>query len=71
MTNVPYLHNVNINYAEQKYYLHSEFNQSNQRVVNIGFNGNIGRSSIQLGLSYFNTFGDRLKILVEYLLSQL
>ena len=58
MTNVPYLHNVNINYAEQKYYPHSEFNQSNQRVLNIGFNRNIGRR-VSLGLSYFNTFGDR------------
>ena len=58
MSNVPYLHNLNINYAEQKYYENPEFPNSNQKVINVGFNRNFGRR-ISFGLSYFNSFGDR------------
>ena len=58
MSNVPYLHNININYAEQKYYESPDFPDSDQKVVNIGFNRNFGRR-VSFGLSYFNAFGDR------------
>jgi outer membrane usher protein len=58
MSNVPYLHNLNINYAEQKYYENPDFPNSNQKVINVGFNRNFGRR-ISFGLSYFNSFGDR------------
>lgn len=58
LTNVPYVHNINLNYAEQKYYDHPEFEQQNQRVINVGFNRNFGRQ-FAVGLSYFNAFGDR------------
>lgn len=58
MTDIPYLHNLNINYAEQKYYDNPGFSQNNQKIVNVGFNRNFGRR-ISFGLSYFNAFGDR------------
>ncbi len=52
------MHNLNINYAEQKYYENPDFPNSNQKVINVGFNRNFGRR-ISFGLSYFNSFGDR------------
>ena len=58
MTDVPYLHNININYAEQKYYDNPEFSQNTQKVVNVGFNRNFG-PRVSFGLSYFNAFGER------------
>lgn len=58
LTDVPYIHNFNINYAEQKYYQVPEFAQSDQRIVNVGFNRNFGKR-VAFGLSYFNAFGDR------------
>lgn len=63
MSNVPVLHNIFFNYAEQTYYDTPLFTeegvpllQEDRKAFSIGFNRRLGRKGT-LGLSYYNSFG--------------
>ncbi|WP_228146118.1 fimbria/pilus outer membrane usher protein [Acinetobacter sp. ANC 4648] len=58
VSGIPVLQNVNINYAEQKYYNSTTFPRDNQKILRVGFSRQIGPKAL-LGLSYFNEMGDR------------
>ena len=58
VSNLPILGNVNLNYVSRQTYART-FNSSElQQILSLGFNRRIGRN-LSLGLSYFNSFGDR------------
>ncbi|OTG67394.1 fimbria/pilus outer membrane usher protein [Acinetobacter silvestris] len=58
VSDIPFFQNVNINYAEQKYYDSATFARDNQKILRVGFSRQIGPKAL-LGLSYFNEMGDR------------
>lgn len=58
INDVPWFSNISMNYAEQKYYQSKKFSQNKQQVFTIGFNRRIGKN-LGIGVSYFNSFGDR------------
>lgn len=53
---VPFLQNINMSYAEQKYYQGGSNPFNDDKIFNIGFNRQIG-NNISLGLGYFERFG--------------
>lgn len=64
MSNVPVLHNIFFNYAEQTYYKTPLFTeegfpllQEDRKAFSIGFNRRLGRKGT-VGLSYYNSFGE-------------
>ena len=58
ISGVPLLQNINLNFAEQKYYKNETFERDDRRIFRAGFSRQIGRKMI-LGLNYFNETGDR------------
>jgi len=58
VTGVPVLQNISVNYVQQKYYQNTQFQNADEKVLNLGFNRLIG-PNLSLGLSYFNSLGDR------------
>lgn len=52
------MQNINLNFAEQKYYKNENFERDDRRIFRAGFSRQIGRKMI-LGLNYFNETGDR------------
>ncbi|WP_252151884.1 fimbria/pilus outer membrane usher protein [Acinetobacter sp. ANC 4177] len=53
---VPFLQNINMSYAEQKYYQGGSNPFNDDKIFNIGFNRQIG-NNISFGLGYFERFG--------------
>ena len=53
---VPFFQNINMSYAEQKYYQGGSNPFNDDKIFNIGFNRQIG-NNISLGLGYFERFG--------------
>ena len=58
ISGVPLVQNINLNFAEQKYYKNETFERDDRRIFRAGFSRQIGRKMI-LGLNYFNETGDR------------
>jgi outer membrane usher protein len=56
-SNVPVFQNINMSYAEQKYYENSGSPFTNDKIFNVGFNRMFG-NQFSFGLSYFKRFGD-------------
>lgn len=54
---VPIFQNINMSYAEQKYYKDSNTPFNDDKIFNIGFSRLIG-NNISLGLGYFQRFGE-------------
>jgi outer membrane usher protein len=53
---VPFFQNINMSYAEQKYYQGGSNPFNDDKIFNIGFNRQIG-NNISFGLGYFERFG--------------
>ena len=58
ITGVPVLENISVNYVQQKFYQSTVFQSADEKILNLGFNRDIGQN-LSLGLSYFNSMGDR------------
>lgn len=54
---VPFFQNINMSYAEQKYYKNSSTPFNDDKIFNIGFSRLIGNNT-SFGLSYFQRFGE-------------